>query len=96
MQSGTERLHVIVEGRVQGVGYRSFVLASAINLDLTGWVRNRWSGDVEVLAEGPRSTLETFLELLKKGPNLAHVENLTFEWEEASGSFEQFTVEFTR
>jgi len=46
------RLHAFVKGRVQGVGFRYFVLQSVEGLDLTGWVRNLYDGLVEVVAEG--------------------------------------------
>ncbi len=61
----TERLHVIVEGTVQGVGFRAFVIDQARKLAVTGWVRNRWDNSVEVCAEGERSILEGFLEVFK-------------------------------
>ncbi len=86
------RLHVIVVGRVQGVGFRDFVIRNAIQLNVTGWVRNIYNGNVEVLAEGNRQALETLLEILKHGPNAATVTNLQQDWSEASGEFEAFIV----
>ncbi len=89
------RLHAIVEGRVQGVGFRMFVLEMARSLQLTGWVRNRWSGDVEVVAEGPRPVLEAFLSKLRVGPPAAHVTDVQFEWLPPSGEFKRFDVRAT-
>ena len=61
------RLHAVVEGRVQGVGFRAFVIDHAYTYNLTGWVRNTASGQVEVTAEGPRAQLEQLLLALPSG-----------------------------
>ncbi|MDR3578290.1 MAG: acylphosphatase [Anaerolineaceae bacterium] len=90
-----KRLFAVVEGRVQGVGFRSFVLDKAEELDLTGWVRNTRLGNVEVLAEGRRFALDEFLKALKKGPNTAYVTNVRESWSEATGEFRLFGVEYT-
>lgn len=47
-----QRLYAVVEGRVQGVGFRYFTQERAVLLGLNGWVRNRWNGTVELIAEG--------------------------------------------
>ncbi len=86
------RLHAAIRGSVQGVGFRYFALESARALGLTGWVRNRWDGSVEVVAEGPRSALESFLAQLARGPRSAHVDEVESEWNEASGEFGAFNV----
>ncbi len=87
-----QRLHVVIQGRVQGVGFRMFVLDKARSLQLTGWTRNRRNGDVEVLAEGTRPMLETFLTHLRSGPPVAKVIHLDLEWGEASDEFQRFDV----
>ena len=69
----TVRLQVHLKGRVQGVGFRYFVQRTASRLNITGWVRNRWDGTVEVLAEGPRHVLDQFLGARRPGPPGAHV-----------------------
>lgn len=89
------RLHVRLEGRVQGVGFRFFVQRTANELGLTGWVRNRWDGSVEVLAEGPRPALERLLGALRRGPRGALVTNSRVSWEEPSGEFAYFSVRRT-
>ena len=66
-------LYVAVRGRVQGVGFRWFVRERARALGLTGWVRNRQDGAVEVLAVGNDDALETLRNLLRRGPSGAHV-----------------------
>ena len=67
------RLHVIVRGRVQGVGFRAFVVDSGLALGVTGWARNRWDGSVEVVAEGTRDALNTLLADLRRGPRMSNV-----------------------
>jgi acylphosphatase len=89
------RLHATVEGRVQGVGYRAFVEQNAYSLRLTGWVRNRWDGSVEVLAEGEHQDLETLLAVLYRGPRAANVSNIQVEWQIATGEFDRFSVRMT-
>ncbi len=89
------RLHATLRGRVQGVGFRYFVLENAVALDLSGWVRNRWDGSVEVTAEGARPVLEQFLAIIKKGPRLAYVSDADVEWEAASGEFTGFNARST-
>lgn len=90
-----KRLHAIVEGRVQGVGFRAFVVQAAVALGLRGWVRNRWNDTVEVTAEGPQGDLERLLEDLKRGPRSAFVTDLSIEWQEATGEFSRFSLRST-
>ena len=89
------RLHAIIQGHVQGVGFRYFVQGKAISLGLTGWVRNRWDGSVEVLTEGKRTELDSLLEALYRGPRGATVTNLDPQWQEATGEFLDFQVRMT-
>jgi acylphosphatase len=91
-----ERLHCVVQGRVQGVGFRAFVRGQALKLGLTGWVRNVGYDQVEVLAEGPRDRLETLLEFLRRGPSAARVDAVVPEWSPATGEFRDFQVRASR
>jgi acylphosphatase len=70
---------VIVEGRVQNVGYRVFVAREAGRLHLVGWVRNRRDGSIETLVSGPPRAVEEFLSLAAIGPTTAHVESVRIE-----------------
>jgi acylphosphatase len=63
----------VVQGRVQGVGYRYFVLRHAEELGLAGYARNQADGTVEVVAEGDGAALETLEQHLQQGPSFAHV-----------------------
>lgn len=89
------RLHAIVKGRVQGVGFRYFVVDAAEILELTGWVRNRWDDNVEVLAEGDQANLEQLLKALQRGPRSAFVSDVDFDWEKPTGEFTTFRVAMT-
>ena len=71
--------YALICGRVQGVGFRYSAITEAQRLKLNGWVRNTYSGDVEVWAEGPKDKLETFLAWLRRGPQLARVDSINIE-----------------
>jgi acylphosphatase len=86
------RMHAIVDGRVQGVGFRYFVEEIAIDLGLNGWVRNRWNGAVEVIAEGERHAVYSLLAALRRGPRAAEVTEVTTDWQTATGEFTSFRV----
>ena len=86
------RVHIWVTGRVQGVGFRAFVLQSGPLFGLTGWVRNVGYDQVETVAEGPRAVLERFIEVVKTGPRASRVDEATVEWETPTGEFEGFIV----
>ncbi len=85
-------MHVIVSGRVQGVGFRYFVLARAQTLGLSGWVRNRQDGTVETWASGGKETLLSWLEELKKGPPLSRVDDLRSDWDVPDKACEGFSI----
>ena len=88
-------LHVIIEGRVQGVGFRYFVLQKANEIGVNGWVRNRYQGDVEVLAEGDPSKLNRLLAFLRSGPPSSNVDTVKHDWKEASEQYSRFSVSRT-
>ncbi len=94
-ESDMLRLHAIVEGNVQGVGFRYFVQDWAVSLGVKGWVRNRWEGSVEVVAEGDRPALDKLLAALQRGPRAAYVSSVQEEWQPASGEFPDFRVRVT-
>lgn len=91
---GKERVHLVVRGRVQGVFYRATTQKKAIELGLTGWVRNRADGAVEVVAEGDREKLEKLIEWCRVGPERAQVGNVDIDWESYTGEFQEFTIKY--
>ncbi|GAB4444724.1 MAG: acylphosphatase [Anaerolineae bacterium] len=90
-----QRLHAVVHGRVQGVNFRYYTVRKANELGLKGWVRNRWDGTVEALAEGPRTSLDRFVSWLRQGPSSASVVQVDVTWAEATGEFGDFRVTYT-
>jgi acylphosphatase len=68
--------HVIVRGRVQGVGYRAFVEHHAVQRGLGGWVRNRRDGSVEAVFAGPEKSVKGMIDACRFGPLPAHVDTL--------------------
>ncbi|HLA19461.1 MAG: hypothetical protein A2W34_07210 [Chloroflexi bacterium RBG_16_64_32] len=90
-------LRAVVRGRVQGIGFRDYVLTRARFLGLTGYVRNLPDGrSVEVVAEGARPDLEQLLEYLRHGPRLSRVDAVDTEWGEPTGAYEGFGVGISR
>jgi acylphosphatase len=68
--------HIVVRGRVQGVGYRAFVEHQALQRGLAGWVRNRRDGSVEALFAGPAKSVKGMIDACRFGPLPAHVDAL--------------------
>ena len=87
-----QRLHARVSGRVQGVGFRYYVLTAASELGLVGWVRNRRDGSVEVVAEGELEVLRKLVKVLERGSRSSMVSEVKTELQEASGEFGNFNA----
>jgi len=83
---------MIVSGRVQGVGFRYTVRNEAQDLGLKGWVRNRPSGDVEIVAEGREEVLKMLVAWAHLGPPAANVSMVHEEWSEFTGQFADFRI----
>lgn len=73
----TETRHLTVTGRVQGVAYRAWTVGVAKELGLTGWVRNRQDGSVEITARGDAAELDDLTQRCHRGPPMARVEDVT-------------------
>ena len=86
------RLHLIIKGYVQGVGFRFFTLQNGTHLRLNGWVRNKFNGNVEVLAEGPQKDLYALIQEVRRGPPSAEVHDIEISWDEPLGDLPPFTV----
>ena len=90
------RLEAVIDGRVQGVSFRMFVLDKALGLGLSGWVRNLYTGEVEMCAEGKRQDLDKLLSYLRRGPRSAYVTGVKFTWEAAINEFTRFEIRPTQ
>jgi acylphosphatase len=90
---GRQRLHAIVRGQVQGVGFRWFVVRTAAGLELDGWVMNRADRSVEVIAEGPASRLDELVAALHEGPPASSVGTVEVMRSPALGGMAGFRIE---
>jgi len=84
--------HVFISGFVQGIGFRQWIKDKAINLGLSGWVRNCPDGRVEAMFQGQKEKIEDLISLCRKGPFLAEVERVGVEWEDVTDNFETFEI----
>ena len=84
--------HIVIKGVVQGVGFRYFAYRQASKLALIGYVRNLYSGEVEIEVFGERSALEEFIKEIKVGPRSAHVSDMRVEWKEYESKNNGFEI----
>lgn len=89
------RVHIIISGEVQGVGFRYFVKQKADELGLTGWVRNTPEGNVEAVLEGDERKINEVVASCKEGPPPAQVKDITVKRAEATGEFENFEITYS-
>lgn len=81
--AGHVKVHVMIEGRVQGVSYRAWTIEQARMLGIDGWVRNRTDGRVEAVFSGFKIVVEEMITRCRKGPILAQIERLEVQdWDE--------------
>lgn len=71
-----KQVHLIIYGRVQGVGFRNFVHAKALVYHIRGWVRNNFDETIEIVAQGDKKDIEAFAQCCKKGPAMSYVEEI--------------------
>ncbi len=88
-------LHFLIQGRVQGVGFRWYVYREAGELELCGWVRNTEDGDVEVVASGHREDLDELRASLRRGPRGSRVDRIIEHNldESEAGGLDAFRIE---
>lgn len=89
------RAHMLIEGRVQGVGYRANTRRMANKLNLRGWVRNLRNGDVEIIVEGPEIEVQKLIVWCHRGSTSAYVSKVKIDKTSASGEFDRFSVKHT-
>lgn len=93
MKSDFEK-HLIISGRVQGVGFRYFTKKNAKSLGLNGWVKNLSNGDVETVIQGEKDRVEEMMNHLKSGPAPAKVEKIEeVDGENSTGkNYDDFSI----
>ena len=87
-----KQLHLTVRGRVQGVYFRASAQREARRLGLSGWVRNRSDGAMEILAEGEELSIRELHGWAQKGPSAARVERVDSRWRGYTGEFAEFRI----
>lgn len=88
-----KRIHLIIQGKVQGVFFRASTAAEVNRIgNLSGYVQNLVDGSVETVAEGPEKNLEELVTWARKGPPQALVEHISVTWETARGNLSGFVV----
>ncbi len=86
------RERMVVSGMVQGVGFRYFACRLAQEYPVTGYVANLPNGDVEIVAEGTKEAVKSFLLKAGRGPGYGHVRSVKSFVEDAQGNFKVFGV----
>lgn len=86
------QVHVLVSGKVQGVGFRAFTKEKADDLGIKGWVRNLLDGRVESVMQGPSDGIDKLLVAVKRGPRSARVDGLEVKDEKIAEKFADFKV----
>ncbi len=94
MSNTPARIHLLISGMVQMVGFRYFVERKARNYSLTGYTRNLPDGRVEVEAEGERGMLEELVKDCRIGPPASRVTEVKIEWKPYQAEFQQFVIDF--
>ncbi len=87
-----KRIHIVVKGIVQGVYYRYNTLKKAEECHLTGWVRNKTDGSVEIVCEGTEENINNIVRWCKKGPEGAYVREIETTWGQYTGEFNAFEI----
>lgn len=88
-----KQVNLVVRGRVQGVYFRASTQREAKRLGLTGWVKNRTDGSVEMCVEGEEESLKEMIAWAHRGPTAARVERVDVRWRGFIGEFADFRIE---
>lgn len=88
------RAEILINGFVQGVGFRYFVYRHALALDLVGFCKNLFTGEVLVVVEGERYKIEELIKKLRVGPSNSAVKNCRVDWSEVKHEFKSFEITY--
>jgi len=86
------RAHIIVSGKVQGVGYRNNTFKQAKKIGVNGWIRNLEDGRVEAVFEGEKQEVEKIVNWAKRGPLSTNISDFKIEWQEPKEEFKNFEI----
>ncbi len=92
MSVDEKRAEILVNGLVQGVGFRYFVYREAERLGLKGYVKNLYSGEVLTVVEGDKALIEDLFKIIKVGPSHASVRNARIDWDGTKNEFTNFEI----
>jgi acylphosphatase len=92
MNGSYKRAEIIANGLVQGVGFRYYVLRNAQNLNLKGYTKNLYSGEVLTVVEGEKAMIEELFSKIKTGPSHSSVKNCKIIWQEPTNEFDFFEI----
>ena len=87
-----KRVQIIVRGRVTGAFFRAATQREARRLGISGWVRNRPDGSVELLAEGEEDSIKEIISWAQHGPSAARVDDVDVRWRSYTGEFSEFRI----
>ena len=87
-----KRVNIIVRGRVSGVFFRAATQREARRLGVTGWVKNRGDGSVELVAEGEEESIKEIISWSHHGPSAARGDNVDVRWRGYTGEFFEFAI----
>ncbi|WP_394237806.1 acylphosphatase [Niallia oryzisoli] len=88
------QLHIIVSGKVQGVGYRYFSQMKAVQYGVTGWAKNLADNSVEIVAVGSKDQLDPFVEELRIGNPFSKISDMEITESEVTEQFNSFTIKY--
>jgi acylphosphatase len=91
---GMRRKRLVVSGRVQGVGFRYYIIRLAESFTVTGYVRNQPNGGVEIVAEGDEDQVEAFIGRAALGPSSSRVSEVKTYQEQFSGGYDSFGIQY--
>jgi acylphosphatase len=88
------QLQIVVTGKVQGVGYRYFTQMKAVQFGITGWVKNRSDGAVEMVTTGPKENLDLFIEEIRRGNPFSTVDQIEISEISTGEKYQSFTIKY--
>ncbi|MGE4519692.1 MAG: acylphosphatase [Desulfobacteraceae bacterium] len=92
MENRKKSVHLLIKGRVQGVAFRWYAMKKAVELDISGYVKNNSNGDVEALIEGDERKVEAMIKWCRTGPPSADVREIIQQDSDCSGKYSRFEI----